>query len=95
MFVVFRKKSLEKFEKSKSMDYFKQMYGLNPSKIDIKKFANHYGMANAFIISFIIVIIEIFDSMIIKLLVALLLIMPIIYFTYSILGKHYQKGVKK
>lgn len=98
LFIVMRKKSLEKLRKSKSMDYFKQLYKIDPKKVDIKKFANHFGMANAFIISFVITVIEFFDSMIIKLLVALLLIIPVIYFTYGILGKHYQnkvKGVKK
>lgn len=92
IFVISRKKSLEKLKKSKSMDYFKQLYKIDPEKIEIKQFANLFGAANAFIIALIITIIEVFDNLIIKLVVALILMLPTIYLTYSLIGKYYTKN---
>lgn len=96
IFVIARKKSLEKLRTSKSMDYFKQLYKIDPSKIDIKQFAHLFGAANAFIISVVITVIEAFNGLIPKLGVAIVIMIPTIYFTYHLVGKYYQKkDVKK
>lgn len=91
IFIVARKKSLQKLKTSKSMDYFKQLYKIDPEKINMKQFANFLGAANAFIIAVIITIIEIFDNLIVKLVAALILMIPTIYITYSLIGKYYTK----
>lgn len=91
IFVISREKSLKKLKNSKSMLYFKQLYKVDPNKIDIKKFAYLLGAANAFIIAFVITVIEIFDSLILKLVIALVIMIPVIYFTYYFIGKYYQR----
>jgi hypothetical protein len=91
IFVICRKKAREKLKKSKSMEYFKQMYKIDPNKIDMKEFANVFGIANAFIIALVITIIEFFDSYLIKLLVAIIIMLPVIYVTYAFVGKFYKK----
>lgn len=96
IFIIARKKSLEKLKTSRSMDYFKQLYKINPDKINIKQFANLLGAGNAFIIAVVITAIEIFDSFWIKLVVAMVIMIPVIYLTYHVIGKYYQKkDVKK
>ena len=94
VFVIARRKSLEKLKKSKSMDYFKQLYKIDPNKINVKEFANIFGVANAFIISIILTIVEVFDNVLLKLVVAALIMIPTIYFVYSLVGKHYAKDKK-
>lgn len=91
IFVVARKKSLEKLKKSKSMDYFKQLYYIDPEKIDMKQFAIYFGAANAFILAIIMTFLELFDGMLVKLIVALVVMLPTIYVTYSFIGRHYMK----
>lgn len=91
IFVVARKKSLEKLKKSKSMDYFKQLYYVDPEKINMKQFALYFGAANAFILAIIMTFLEFFDGMIVKLIVALIVMLPTIYVIYSFIGRHYMK----
>lgn len=91
IFVIARKKSLEKLKKSKSMDYFKQLYYIDPEKINMKQFATYFGAANAFILAIIMTFLEFFDGMFVKLIVALIVMLPTIYVTYSIIGRHYMK----
>jgi len=91
VFIIARRKSLEKLKKSKSMDYFKQVYKIDPNKINVKEFANIFGVANAFIISIILTIVEVFDNFLLKLGVAALIMIPMIYIVYSFVGKHFAK----
>lgn len=91
VFIIARRKSLEKLKKSKSMDYFKQVYKINPEKINVKEFANLLGLANAFIIALIVTLVEVFDNVLLKLGVAAIIMIPTIYLVYSFIGRYYAK----
>ena len=71
--------------------FFKNAYGLDLQKLDYKKFANSLSMTNAFIIAATVAFIEIFDGLIIKLLIGFLVLIPLILLDYWILGKYYKK----
>lgn len=89
--VVSRKKGIEAFKSGKQVMYFKNAYKLDLDKLNYKKFANSLALTNAFIMAFTIAIVEMFDSLIIKLLVAFVILIPLILLCYYILGKIYKK----
>ena len=89
--IVLRKKGLKKFKTSKQLEYFKIKFKLDTAKIDFKKFANALAMTNAFIIAFTVTLIGLFDNWILKILIAFIILLPLMYFLYNILGKHYKK----
>ena len=89
--VVSRKKGMEAFEKGKQVMYFKNAYGLDLDKLNYKKFANSLALTNAFIMALTITIVCLFDSLIIKLLVAFIILIPLMLVCYYILGKIYKK----
>ncbi len=89
--IVLRKKGLEKFKTSKQLDYFKIKFKLDIKKLNFKKFANALAVTNAFIIAFTVTVIEVFDNWILKVLVAFLILLPLMYLLYNIIGKYYKK----
>lgn len=89
--IVARKKGLEAFKTGKQLMFFKNAYKLDISKLNCKKFANSLSLVNAFIIAITITIIEIFDKMVVKLLVGFVIIIPVMLIMYYILGKIYKK----
>ena len=89
--IVNRKKGLESLKKGKQLDFFKKAYNIDFRKINIKSFANALGLTNSFIMALTITIIEIFDNLIIKLLVGFVIIIPLMLIMYKILGNIYQK----
>ena len=89
--IVRRKQGLEAFKVGKQLQFFVNVYKLDPKKLNLKKFANSLAIANAFIIAFTVTIIEFFDNLIIKLLVGFIILLPLILLVYYILGKIYKK----
>ncbi len=89
--IILRKKGLEKFKTSKQLEYFKIKYKLDVKKINFKQFANLLAMTNAFIIAFTVTIIDLFDNWFLKILVAFVILLPLMYLLYTMLGKHYKK----
>ena len=89
--IVNRKKGLESLKKGKQIDFFKKAYKLDFRKIEIKKFANSLALTNSFIMALTITIVEIFDSLIIKLLVGFITIIPLMLIMYKSLGNIYKK----
>ena len=89
--IVLRKKGLEKFKTSKQLDYFKIKFKLDIKKLNFKKFANALAVTNAFIIAFTVTVIEVFDNWILKVLVAFLILLPLMYLLYNVIGKYYKK----
>ncbi len=92
--IVNRKKGLESLKKGKQIEYFKKAYNLNFAKINIKKFANSLALTNAFIMAFTITIIEIFDNLIVKLLVGFVILIPLMLIMYKLLSLRYKKEGK-
>ena len=89
--VIINKKKIEKFKEGSQFIYFKNIYKLNPESINMKKFINDIGLANAFIMSLTVIIIDYTDKLIIKMVAGFLILIPLIIGIYHIIGKKYQK----
>ena len=89
--IINRKKGLEKFSNGKQLEFFKSAYKLDFRKIDIKKFANSFSLANAFIMSMTITIIEFIDNFILKMFLAFIILIPLMLIVYKILEIIYRK----
>lgn len=91
LFIICRKKKLEKFKTSVEVQFLIKKFKLNIDKINIKLLAHLIAMANALIISTTFTIVEFFDNVIIKLMMAFVSLMFLILVIYSILGKTLKK----
>lgn len=95
LFVITRKKSLNRWKNGKEMTYLKYRYKLNLDKINIKPLAHIIGLSNALIISSVVTLISLFDKFFIQMLVGFLTLIPLILIIYHIIGKHYQKKMRR
>lgn len=91
LFIVLRKKGLEKFKTSKQLEYFKIKFNLDMNKINFKKFANTISLTNAFMIASVVTIIDGIDNLILKLLAGFVILLPLMYFLYLFIGRYYKK----
>ena len=89
--IVLRKKGLNKFKTSKQLEYFQIKFKLDFDKINIKSFANTLALTNAFIIGLTLAIVGLVDNFILKLMIAFIILMPLIYIIYNMIGRHYKK----
>lgn len=93
--VILNNKKLEKFKTSNQAMYFIKKYKIKVNDNNVKKLANLIALANAFIISLTIVILELVSNYILKVLVAFLLIVPLILILYHFIAKAMLKGDNK
>lgn len=80
----------DKFIKSKQVLFFKNVYKIDINKINLNKFAHILSLSNAFIIAITITVIEVFDSLILKMLVGFVILFPLTLLIYTIIGKIYK-----
>ena len=80
----------DNFKNSKQVTFFKNAYKIDINKIDLKKFAHVISLTNAFIISLTVTLIELFDKLIIKMMVGFVVLIPLILLCYKIIGKIYK-----
>ena len=80
----------DNFKNSKQVTFFKNAYKIDINKIDLKKFAHVVSLTNAFIISLTVTLIELFDKLIIKMMVGFVVLIPLILLCYKIIGKIYK-----
>ena len=95
IFVICRRKSLNRWKNGKELTYLKIRYKLNLDKINIKSLAHIIGLSNAFIMGIVVTTISLFKNYIIQMLVGLLLLFPLIIVVYHIIGKFYQKKTRR
>lgn len=95
IFVISKKNKLEKFEKSMYVNFLVSISKINIKNINMKKLAHVLALSNSFIISFTVFVIEYIDKFILKLLVGFVLIIPLLYITYFIIGKIYKSKEKR
>lgn len=93
-FVILRKKKLNKFRNGVELTILEKKYKVDIEKIGIKKLAHIVAITNALIIGLTFVTIEFFDNIIIKLMVAFVMLMVLIFVSYSIIGKIFRKRDK-
>lgn len=91
LFVICRKKKLEKVKQSTEMLFLKKRFKLNLEKINVKFLAHFIALINAFIIAVTFVVVELFDNIIIKLMVAFVVLIILILLIYSLFGKILKK----
>ena len=94
-FIIFRKKSLQRYKNSREYTYLKSKYKFEQDKVDIKYVASWCGLINAFIIGITIFIIGFVNKLVLKLLLGFLILFPLILIFYHILGKQLEKKYKK
>jgi len=96
IFVIRKEKALENMKNGKELMLLKKKYKLNYNKLDIKKIARMVAITNAFIISTVVSIVCLLQNIITNTLlwmisvigVGIILLIPMILFCYSLLGKH-------
>lgn len=93
VFVINKKKKLEKLKNNVGVLYLINKYNLDLNKINLKVFAHSLALTNSFIISVTFFVISFFDNYYMKLLICIVVIVPVLYIMYMILGKMY--GSKK
>ena len=91
MVVIYRKKGFEKFKTSKQLMFFEKAYNIDFQKINLKAFAHSLSLTNAFIIAITCTVIEIFNNLILKMLVGFVILLPLMLLMYKILGTIYKK----
>ena len=94
LFVILRKKKLEKFSNNTYVKYLENVYQLDMQTIPIKQLAHVIAFANAFIITSTLYIIGITDNYLLKMLLAFVTLIPFQLVVYHIIGKIYQRKHK-
>ena len=85
--VILNKKKLKKFPTSNQVLIFVKKYNIKVTDDNAKELANMIALANAFIISCVITIIELVPNFVIKILCAFLIIVPLILVLYHIIAQ--------
>lgn len=89
--IVFRKKSLKRFEKSTEVSFLIRRYRLDLGKIKMRSFANVIAFTNSFVIASTVFIVSIVENLVLKIIVAMGVMIPLIFVSYYFIGTHYQK----
>ena len=92
--IYLRKKGVEAFKKGKQLAYFKNVYNIKIDDNNIKKFILALSFTNAFIIAFVVTVIELLDGLFFKLIIGFIMLLPLIIICYDILAKSFG-GIRK
>ena len=94
--VIRNKKKLEDNYKSGQASFINKRYQLDVSKINKKVFAQTIALINSFIIAITFLITDFIANFILKFLIGFILLVPLILFSYHMIGIYYKKKeVKK
>lgn len=90
-FIFVRKnKKLKKNEMPLELIYLSSIYGIDPKKINFRKFQYTYSIINSFIITTTYMLITyLIKVMIIKVIIGIVLLILLIIICYGILGRYY------
>lgn len=91
LFVIRRKKYLEKFMNGKEVGYLKKVYKIKLKKEDYKKLALLIALTNSFIISVAVSIVCFFNNILLQLLLGFVVVIGLILLCYHIIGKIMKK----
>ncbi len=92
--VILQAKKYDKFKRSNQVMYFVNKYKININKINMKKFTNILGLTNSLIISIAFATTFLVDNLILQLLVGLIVLIPLIFVFYSLIGNYLKKECK-
>ena len=90
-FIFVRKnKKLKKDEMPLELIYLSHIYGINPKKINFRRFQYAYSLLNSFIItSTYLAVIYLIKTMIMKVIIGIVLLVLLIIVCYGLLGRYY------
>lgn len=92
--VILQTKRYDKFKKSNQVMYFVKKYKIDVNKLNMKKFTNILGLANSLIISIAFTATYLVDNLILQLLIGLIILIPLIFIFYSIIGNYLKRECK-
>lgn len=87
LFVVKRKKSIEKLKKSLEVRFLINRYHIDINNINIRSLSNKIALCNSFIISTTFIIVLFIKPFILKMLLGFVVLFPLILISYHILAK--------
>ena len=91
-YIVFvrKNKKLKKDEMPLELIYLSHIYGINPKKLNYRKFQYTYSFINSFIItSTYLAVIYLIKTMIMKVIIGIVLLILLIIVCYGLLGRYY------
>jgi len=91
-YIVFvrKNKKLKKDEMPLELIYLSHLYGINPKKLNYRKFQYTYSLINAFIITATYLsVIYLIKTMIMKVIIGIVLLILLIIICYGLLGRYY------
>lgn len=90
-FVFVRKnKKLKKDEMPVELVYLSSIYGINPKKLNYRKFQYAYCFLNAFIITVTYISVTyLIKTMLLKVIIGIILLILLIIICYGLLGRYY------
>ena len=94
-FVILRKKKLEKFKQNTYVKFLVTKYNLDLKKINFKILAHAIALTNAFIISAALFVISFIDNWLYKIGIAFVILVPLQFIMYALLGKLFEKKGSK
>ena len=93
--VILQKKRYEKFKKSNQFMYFVNKYKLDTTKINIKEFIYIISFTNSLIIAIAFIMTFLVENIILQLLIGLIVLIPLILVSYSLIGKYLKRKCNK
>lgn len=93
IFVIKNKKKLKKLKNTTEYKYLNKIYGIEHIK-DMKKLAFKISLANSFILSLAVSLVNLFNEVYLKVTASFIILIPVMLLTYHVLGKSLTKGEK-
>lgn len=85
-----KNKKLKKDEMPLELIYLANIYGINPQKLKYRKFQYTYSLINSFIITITyLAVIYLIETMIMKIIIGIVLLILLIIICYGLLGRYY------
>ena len=85
-----KNKKLNKDEMPLELIYLSGIYGINPKKINFRRFQYAYSLINAFIITTTyMLVIYLVRTMIMKIIIGIVILVLLIIICYGLLGRYY------
>lgn len=91
LFIIKKAKKKNVKKRPMEVNYLISKYKLDLKKINYKKLLMIISLVSSLDISIIVTLVALFNNYFLKILIALVLVIPIIMFSYSFIGKYYKK----
>ena len=89
--VIFNKKKIKNFFNTTQAKYFIHRYKLDTSKLNAREFANSIALSNSILITLTLLVTEVTTNYWLKMLIAIVTLIPLMLIIYWVLGNVYKK----